>query len=108
MKSKGVKVKVGCNIRKYREKSGLTQKQLASKLDVTNSSVSNWEQGLNNPPADMIADICEALNVSASELLGIRLAVNELSVEEKRVIKEYRTKVSMQHAVKVLLGIEKV
>ena len=100
---------VGDNIRKYREMSGITQKQLANKLGIDGSSrISNWEQGSNNPPADMIADICEALNVSASELLGVKLAADELSVDERRVIKEYRTKVSMQHAVKVLLGIESV
>lgn len=103
-----MKSNVGDNIRKYREISNLSQKQLASKLGISNSRVSNWEQGSNNPPADMIADICEALNVSASELLGVKLAADELSVDERRVIKEYRTKVSMQHAVKVLLGIESV
>lgn len=108
MKEKNMEGKVGGNIRRYREKSGLTQTQLAKKLKTTNSRISNWEQGLNNPPADMIAGICGALNVSASELLGIRLAADELSVEEKRVIKEYRTRTSMQHAVKVLLGIESV
>ncbi|MBQ7955658.1 MAG: helix-turn-helix transcriptional regulator [Lachnospiraceae bacterium] len=109
MKDKNMEGKVGGNIRKYREKSGLTQSQLAKKIGVEGSSrISNWEQGANNPPADMIADICEALNVSASELLGIRLADDELTAEEKSVIKEYRTRTSMQHAVKVLLGIENV
>lgn len=103
-----MKKNVGDNIRKYREMSHLSQKQLASKLGITNSRVSNWEQGANNPPADMIADICEALNVSASELLGVKLAADELSVDERKVIKEYRIKTSMQHAVKVLLGIETV
>lgn len=108
MKEKNMEGKVGGNIRKYREKCGLTQTQLAIKLKTSNSRVSNWEQGFNNPPADKIADICEALNVSASELLGIRLADDELTAEEKNVIKEYRARTSMQHAVKVLLGIERV
>lgn len=103
-----MKSNVGDNIRKYREICGLSQKQLANRLGISNSRVSNWEQGANNPPADMIVDICEALNVSASELLGVKLATDELSVDERRVIKEYRTKTSMQHAVKVLLGIENV
>ncbi len=103
-----MKSNVGDNIRKYREISGLTQKQLASRLNINNSRVSNWEQGANNPPADLIADICEALNVSASELLGVKLAADELNVDERKVINEYRAKVSMQHAVKVLLGIDSV
>lgn len=99
---------VGDNIRKYREMSGMTQKQLANKLGINNSRISNWEQGANNPPADLIADICEALNVSASELLGVKLAADELNIDERKVIKEYRAKVAMQHAVKVLLGIDSV
>lgn len=103
-----MKSNVGDNIRKYREMNNLSQKQLANKLKISNSRVSNWEQGANNPPADMIVHICEALNVSASELLGVKLATDELSVDERRVIKEYRAKASMQHAVKVLLGIESV
>lgn len=88
--------------------SGITQKQLANKLGINNSRISNWEQGANNPPADLIADICEALNVSASELLGVKLAADELNIDERKVIKEYRAKVAMQHAVKVLLGIDSV
>lgn len=103
-----MKNNIGDNIRKYREMNHLSQKQLASRLGITNSRVSNWEQGANNPPADMIADICEALNISASELLGVKLAADELSVDERNVIEEYRIKTSMQHAVKVLLGIESV
>lgn len=103
-----MKSNVGDNIRKYREMNCLSQKQLANKLGISNSRVSNWEQGANNPPADMIADICEALNVSASELLGVKLSADELSLDERKVIKEYREKVAMQHAVKVLLGIETV
>lgn len=99
---------IGNNIQKYRKMKQLSQKELASKLNINPSRLSNWEQDQNNPPADMIADICEALNISASELLGIKLNDNELSVEERRVLKEYRAKSSMQHAVKVLLGIERV
>ncbi|MBE5873440.1 MAG: helix-turn-helix transcriptional regulator [Lachnospiraceae bacterium] len=103
-----MKNEIGNNIRKYRDIRHMSQKQLAERLDIKNNRVSNWEQGLNNPPADMIAKICEVLNISASELLGVKLAENELSEEERSVIREYRTRVSMQHAVKVLLGIEEV
>lgn len=97
---------IGNNIRKYREQSGLTQKQLAEILGLNNSRISNWEQGANNPPADMIAKLCETLNVSASELLGVKLATDELDIDEREIIKSYRAKKEMQHAVKVLLGID--
>lgn len=97
---------IGDNIKKFRKKKWLSQKQFAEMLGVNNSCVSNWENGLNNPPADKIVDICKNLDVSASELLGLKLASEELSVEEKEVIKEYRKKKDMNHAVKVLLGID--
>lgn len=64
-----MKYEIGARIRKYREMSGFSQKELAQKIGVSNSRVSNWEQGINRPDADILADICKALNVSPSELL---------------------------------------
>lgn len=101
-----MKSTIGNNIRKYREQNGLTQIQLAEMLGLKNSRISNWEQGANNPPADIIAKLCVALNVSASELLGVKLTADELNIEERRIVKSYRAKPDMQHAVKVLLGID--
>lgn len=40
-----MKYEIGGRIRLYRKQSGLTQEQLASKINVTKSRVSNWEQG---------------------------------------------------------------
>ena len=44
-----MKYEIGNRIRKYRKESGLTQEQLAGKINVTKSRVSNWEQGINSP-----------------------------------------------------------
>jgi len=98
---------IGNNIRKYRELAGFSQKELAEKLGVTNTRLSNWEQGTNNPPADFLGKICVTLDISASELLGLNISIEELSQEERRVLELYREKQYMQHAIKVLLGIEK-
>ena len=56
------KYEIGNRIRKYREASHLSQKQLAEILGVSNSRVSNWEQGLNRPDADILAEMCVALD----------------------------------------------
>ena len=101
-----MKYEIGNRIRKYREESGLNQKQLALAINVSNSRVSNWEQGINRPDADMIADICLALNVSPSDLLDVHLTDDELNAHEKKVIKAYRNKEDLQQAVDILLGIE--
>lgn len=101
-----MKYEIGSRIRKYREKQGLSQKELAEKLGVSNSRVSNWEQGTNRPDADFLADICSILNVSPSELLNVRLTSDELTEQERKVVEQYRAKPELQHAVHILLGIE--
>ncbi len=101
-----MKYEIGSRIRKYREERGLSQKQLAQLINVSNSRISNWEQGINRPDADIIADICRALNVSPSELMGIYLESDEFTEAEKRLIRAYREKADMQKAVNILLGLE--
>ena len=101
-----MKYEIGSRIRRFREDKGMSQKQLADLLHVSNSRVSNWEQGINRPDADILADICKALNVSPSELLNVHLTADELSEEERRVINAYREKADLQPAVRILLGIE--
>ncbi len=97
---------IGSRIRMYREERGLNQKQLAKLIGVSNSRVSNWEQGLNRPDADIIADICRALQVSPSDLLDVRLSPDELNDQERKIIKAYRTKTHLQQAVNILLGVD--
>lgn len=101
-----LRYEIGNRIRKYRESRGLNQKELAQLIGVSNSRVSNWEQGINRPDADILADICRALNVSPSELLDVRLSTDDLSTQERKVIQAYREKSDLQQAVNILLGID--
>lgn len=100
-----MKYQIGNNIRKYREENGLSQKQLAEALGISNSRVSNWEQGTNRPDADMLSEICRALQVSPSLLLGVQLSTDELSEHERKLIDAYRQKTDLQKAVDILLGL---
>lgn len=99
------KYEIGKRIRKYRKERGLSQRQLADKIGVSNGRVSNWEQGLNRPDADILAKLCDVLNVSPSLLLGVRLSNDELSDTERKIIQAYREKRDLQKAVRILLGI---
>lgn len=101
-----MKYEIGNRIRKYREELQLSQKEFAKLIGVSNSRVSNWEQGINRPDADLLADICRVLNVSPSILLDVHLTDDDLSNEERKVIKAYRSKSDLQHAVNILLGID--
>lgn len=102
---KETKYEIGNRIRKYREENNMTQKQLAERIGVSNSRVSNWEQGLNRPDADILAAVCVALDVSPSLLLGIRVTGDDLTEQERRVLKAYREKDDVRQAVHILLGI---
>lgn len=100
-----MRYEIGSRIRKYREENNLSQKQLAEKIGVSNSRVSNWEQGLNRPDADTLAAICVALDVSPSLLLGIQVTGDELTEQERKVLKAYREKEDVRQAVHILLGV---
>ncbi|MDE6020886.1 MAG: helix-turn-helix domain-containing protein [Ruminococcus sp.] len=100
-----MKYEIGIRIRKYRELRGLSQKELADLIGVSNSRVSNWEQGINRPNADIISDLCKALDVSPSELLDIQMSTDNLNEQERKLISAYRNKPELQEAVNILLGI---
>lgn len=97
---------IGLRIRKFREANNMTQKQLADKIGISSSRVSNWEQGIHRPDVYILANICTALNVSPSELLDIHLDTNELSAHEHKLINAYRKHTDLQRAVNILLDIE--
>ncbi len=59
----------GDYITKRRKEVGLTQREFAEKLFVTESAVSKWERGISYPDIALIRDICEILNISEHELL---------------------------------------
>ena len=97
---------IGSRIRKYREERKITRTELAQTLGVTLSCISNWELGQNDPAADHLGDLCRALQVSPSELLGIQLIDGELSERERKLISAYRNKPELQQAVNILFGID--
>lgn len=101
-----LKYKIGERIKKLRESRGLSQRQLAEALNISNSRVSNWEQGINRPDADMLGDLCRALHVSPSELLDVYLSEDDFTAKEREIIYAYRKRPELQHAVNILLGIE--
>lgn len=57
-------------IRELREQAGISQAQLAKKLDVTRSSVNAWEMGLSTPTTQYIVALTKLFHVSADYILG--------------------------------------
>jgi transcriptional regulator, merR family len=60
---------IGTNIKKYRKEKGLTQRELADKLNIATNSLSRYEIGERRPPIDMIEKIAEILNVTPIQLM---------------------------------------
>ena len=60
------------NIRKARKEKGISQEELAIKLNVVRQTVSKWEKGLSVPDADVLIQIADLLEVSVNELLDIK------------------------------------
>ena len=58
------------NIKAFRKDRGLTQEELAIRVNVVRQTVSKWEKGLSVPDADTLQKIAEVLEVSVSQLLG--------------------------------------
>ena len=58
------------NIKAIRKSKGLSQQELAVKLNVVRQTISKWEQGLSVPDSDMLLSISEALETPVSTLLG--------------------------------------
>ena len=58
------------NIRNLRKNRGLTQEELAIRLNVVRQTVSKWEKGLSVPDAEMLQKLADVLEVSVSQLLG--------------------------------------
>lgn len=58
------------NIKAYRKAKGLSQQELAIKLNVVRQTVSKWEKGLSVPDSEMLLLLAETLDVSVSMLLG--------------------------------------
>lgn len=63
-------VNIGRFIANCRKDQGLTQAQLAEKLDITYKTVSKWECGKGLPDASRMIDLCNILNITVNDLLS--------------------------------------
>lgn len=60
-------------VSQLRKEHGMTQKELAEKLYLTDKAISKWERGLSYPDISVLEGLAEALEISLPELLECRL-----------------------------------
>lgn len=75
-------VKIGRYIAGKRKNLGMTQKQLAEKIGMSDKSVSKWERGICLPDVSLYFDLCSLLGISINEFLAGEDIVNE-NIEKK-------------------------
>lgn len=93
------------NLKYYLELRGISQKELAIRLSISQSAVTNWITGKNSPDIDMVAEICKVLNISIVDLFGCN-KTNEYTEIEKKIIIQYRNKPELKKAIHILLEIQ--
>ncbi len=65
------------NIKKLRKSKGLSQEELAVKLNVVRQTVSKWEKGLSVPDSEMLIKLADELDTTVNNLLGETVAQEE-------------------------------
>lgn len=103
---------IGQKISTLRKEKGLTQKELAQKLCVTDKAVSKWETGVHFPDIAVIEVLANELGITVSDLLGFEQASSEevikgmakVSLEEKNEIKKIMRARARTSAIYGLIG----
>lgn len=84
------------NMKAIRKTKGLSQEELAIKLNVVRQTISKWEQGLSVPDSAMLISISEELETPVSTLLGE--TVTESKVDDLKAISEKLEIINLQLA----------
>ena len=93
------------NLKQLRKSKGLSQEELAIRLNVVRQTISKWEKGLSVPDADMLIKIADIFEVSVSELLGAKIGekkeqdVNEVADQLMRINEQLAIKNRRSHRV---------
>ena len=82
------------NLKSVRKSKGLSQEELAIKLNVVRQTISKWEQGLSVPDAEMLISISEVFDTPVSTLLGENLS--ESKEDDLKVISEKLEIINLQ------------
>ncbi|MGN1084247.1 MAG: helix-turn-helix domain-containing protein [Lachnospiraceae bacterium] len=90
------------NIKAIRKSKGLSQEELAIKLNVVRQTISKWEQGLSVPDSDMLISLSEVLETPVSTLLGE--TVTESKTDDLKVISEKLEVINLQLAQRKTAG----
>ena len=84
------------NIKRLRKTKGLSQEELAIKMNVVRQTISKWENGLSVPDSSMLISLADELDTTVSELLGE--TVSEPVADDLKTISEKLEVINLQLA----------
>ena len=77
-------------IKNLRQQSGLTQSDLAKRLNITRSSVNAWEMGISIPSTQYVVELAELFKVSTDYILGLSrdsvISTASLTEEQTKIL----------------------
>lgn len=85
MESENLKYKVGANIAELRRQRGMTQAELAAKLNYSDKAVSKWERGESIPDVMTLMQIAKVFGITMDDLLGTTGTLAQSEAVEKRI-----------------------
>lgn len=86
------------NLKVIRKAKGLSQEELAVKVNVVRQTISKWEQGLSVPDSDLLIALSEALETPVSTLLGETVTEAESKPDDLKAIAEKLEVINLQLA----------
>lgn len=100
-------IKIGRYIAGKRKELGMTQKQLAEKIGMSDKSVSKWERGVCLPDVSVYSELCQILGISINEFLAGEDLSQELIVQksEENLIGITRDSKNKQKRLKIIIGM---
>ncbi|HIS63074.1 MAG TPA: helix-turn-helix transcriptional regulator [Candidatus Scybalomonas excrementigallinarum] len=102
------------NLKTFRKQKGLSQEELAIRLNVVRQTISKWEKGLSVPDSDMLVKMADILEVSVGELLGSKITDEQnkdeiteqlIKINEYLAIKNRRIKTTVKVVIGIVIGI---
>ncbi len=88
---------LGDNLKRLRQSRGLSQEEMAGKLNVVRQTVSKWEKGLSVPDSEMLMEIARQFEIPVSTLLG-ETPGPEDEASDMRIVLEKLTLINEQLA----------
>ena len=94
------------NIKRIRKSKGLSQEELAIKLNVVRQTVSKWENGLSVPDSSMLIMLADELDTTVSELLGELVA--EPTTDDLKILSKKLEVINLQLAKRSITKVRTI